>query len=231
MGRTGFMSARSDFYSRPCGRGDPHRQPCPDQERDFYSRPCGRGDKCRASDCEWDAEFLLTPLREGRLCLDCCAVLFQRISTHAPAGGATNIVDLDSLPVVLISTHAPAGGATVVSLRQRGLCLISTHAPAGGATQLPCKQIFSVCHFYSRPCGRGDPGSGTVSVHVPLFLLTPLREGRQRTDGHISVMVLQFLLTPLREGRRRSSKILPTTSKFLLTPLREGRPAGLWSCS
>ena len=183
MGRTGFMSARSDFYSRPCGRGDPHRQPCPDQERDFYSRPCGRGDKCRASDCEWDAEFLLTPLREGRLCLDCCAVLFQRISTHAPAGGATNIVDLDSLPVVLISTHAPAGGATVVSLRQRGLCLISTHAPAGGATPSSWRSWLFPPYFYSRPCGRGDVCQASAASWLAVFLLTPLREGRPRGSG------------------------------------------------
>ena len=41
-------------------------------------------------------------------------------------------------------------------------------------------------HFYSRPCGRGDPISGTISVHVPLFLLTPLREGRHAALAALS---------------------------------------------
>ena len=32
--------------------------------------------------------------------------------------------------------------------------------------------------FYSRPCGRGDNQFSPTSIVVPLFLLTPLREGR-----------------------------------------------------
>ena len=35
---------RSHFYSRPCGRGDPKPTCLPYGESDFYSRPCGRGD-------------------------------------------------------------------------------------------------------------------------------------------------------------------------------------------
>ena len=36
------------------------------------------------------AVFLLTPLREGRLELYLLAEVLERISTHAPAGGATS---------------------------------------------------------------------------------------------------------------------------------------------
>ena len=54
----------------------------------FYSRPCGRGDGRRRR-----------------------KILHDRISTHAPAGGATQ-QEMVALPSSLISTHAPAGGAT-----------------------------------------------------------------------------------------------------------------------
>ena len=60
----------SYFYSRPCGRGDRDRN----AERrcagnNFYSRPCGRGDN------------LGFEPRDQKC----------RISTHAPAGGATRL--------------------------------------------------------------------------------------------------------------------------------------------
>ena len=77
---------------------------------------------------------------------------------------------------------------------------ISTHAPAGGATN----------------------GAQPFPQSAPLFLLTPLREGRRvcllRHYG-----VSKFLLTPLREGRRQAGNPPVAPSRFLLTPLREGR--------
>ena len=62
-----FELASSNFYSRPCGRGDePLCKPVHGMD-DFYSRPCGRGDL--RSEGRWCTVygFLLTPLREGRL--------------------------------------------------------------------------------------------------------------------------------------------------------------------
>ena len=151
MGRTGFMSARSDFYSRPCGRGDPHRQPCPDQERDFYSRPCGRGDV--AVSRSYNSLVV--------------------ISTHAPAGGATMMAD--GIPIAAtISTHAPAGGATCRRSMVVTSSCISTHAPAGGATAPGVVTVEDGEHFYSRPCGRGDSrrlfssaNTSSISTHAP----------------------------------------------------------------
>ena len=144
----------------------------------FYSRPCGRGD-----------------VDEGEP-----AAYIGSISTHAPAGGATEKIPapaggavrflltplregrrltLEQLEMrVHISTHAPAGGATFQS---SGSCLrttISTHAPAGGATLIAAA------------------ASGSS-----LFLLTPLREGRPRIRA-FCLAIRTFLLTPLREGRR-----------------------------
>ncbi len=57
---------RVHFYSRPCGRGDDQLQKVQLCRGHFYSRPCGRGDA---------EEF--KQLDESD------------ISTHAPAGGAT----------------------------------------------------------------------------------------------------------------------------------------------
>ena len=147
----------------------------------FYSRPCGRGDASVAS----------------------TAAQPFSISTHAPAGGAT-IVFLDGhLAGRDISTHAPAGGATtpidagisrvfrflLTPLREGRLCAdeqavrighISTHAPAGGATRFRCSMRPARNNFYSRPCGRGDDGTEDHQILMKLFLLTPLREGRQQ---------------------------------------------------
>ena len=56
----------------------------------FYSRPCGRGDIGRAGTWQRLRSFLLTPLREGRLVSAGTRLLERSISTHAPAGGATD---------------------------------------------------------------------------------------------------------------------------------------------
>ena len=77
--------------------------------------------------------FLLTPLREGRLPQLDAAGEIGIISTHAPAGGATQ--DYHRYP-----RHRP----------------ISTHAPAGGATRISTASNCWSTYFYSRPCGRGD---------------------------------------------------------------------------
>ena len=80
-----------------------------------------------------------------------------------------------------------------------------------------------VFNFYSRPCGRGDNGTGTgirrglpISTHAPAGGATQ-RERRFQPKK-------RFLLTPLREGRLTPKKPLCQALTFLLTPLREGRP-------
>ena len=78
-----------------------------------------------------------------------------------------------------ISTHAPAGGATQQQRLHLSCARISTHAPAGGATKSVGARIY-------------------VDIR---FLLTPLREGRQRSRSTSARISWRFLLTPLREGR------------------------------
>ena len=58
---------------------------------DFYSRPCGRGDGTPHFGAVLRISFLLTPLREGRLGETGGRNQQPGISTHAPAGGATEI--------------------------------------------------------------------------------------------------------------------------------------------
>ena len=73
----------------PAGGATAGRCSCQPEASYFYSRPCGRGDLATVATVEEDGLFLLTPLREGRrdeaIRVDTLAI----ISTHAPAGGAT----------------------------------------------------------------------------------------------------------------------------------------------
>ena len=116
--------------------------------------------------------------------------------------GRGDEADVCGRNAVIISTHAPAGGATYkVSTRVLTVRCISTHAPAGGATWMI----------------RSYKGGGLI------FLLTPLREGRQEQSKD-AARYATFLLTPLREGRLISFQLTPALQLvFLLTPLREGR--------
>ena len=123
----------------------------------FYSRPCGRGD--------------LHICGEGRPC---------RISTHAPAGGATAPAPprLRGLWALFLLTplregrhdrrpvcqaclrnfySRPCGRGDRGAPRNGRARAISTHAPAGGATSYIRKISYRLGnYFYSRPCGRGD---------------------------------------------------------------------------
>ena len=57
----------------------------------------------------------------------------QKVSTHAPAWGATPITPMICFPTS-VSTHAPAWGATLSSYGTANIFFVSTHAPAWGAT-------------------------------------------------------------------------------------------------
>ncbi len=188
----------------------------------FYSRPCGRGDLPLLQASPECFPFLLTPLREGRL-LPCAVqaegqVYFYsrpcgrgdvlpicqrhnlcRISTHAPAGGATIRWNGRADYVGRISTHAPAGGATPRrTARDLPPDAISTHAPAGGATPPPAP--------LSRP--------------QPPFLLTPLREGRRVSTWAMGKWSMHFYSRPCGRGD------LPICQRHNLCRISTHAPAG-----
>ena len=135
-----FLVDLKNFYSHPCGRGD-SRPPFLRQtlQSYFYSRPCGRGD---LNDCDLLA----------RRC---------RISTHAPAGGAT---------------HRPKPLPSFLSY-------ISTHAPAGGATFCKNGSVMLPFSFLLTPLREGRLHLRHQARELGGFLLTPLREGR-RSSRH-----------------------------------------------
>ena len=73
------------------------------------------------------------------------------------------------LKIYEISTHAPAGGATDHVRQLVRAEAISTHAPAGGATR-GCGCCCASCrNFYSRPCGRGDEVMEGTTLTEPLI--------------------------------------------------------------
>ena len=126
------------------------------------------------------------------------------ISTHAPAGGATRISTASNCWSTYFYSRPCGRGDCCPFLRRppcrrflltplregrrhtalrRGLAdFISTHAPAGGATRRDGRPQPAARHFYSRPCGRGDPAGRKIGSLHAIFLLTPLREGRRHTE-------------------------------------------------
>ena len=80
------------------------------------------------------AEYFNPRSREGSDSADIKSIKYCHISIHAPAKGATCILDADG-ERDSISIHAPAKGATSTSIRRGRLYRISIHAPAKGATE------------------------------------------------------------------------------------------------
>ena len=192
------MSERRNFNSRPCGRGDDLLVDGGDGVgRISIHAPAGGA--TRGCERRQPAHrFQFTPLREGRRqqnaekrnhayfnsrpCGRGDAVqhdnfLWQGISIHAPAGGATHAQlpaphspeNFNSRPcgrgdcrgkrpvvVLSISIHAPAGGATSLLLTGLPQVEIFQFTPLReGRRRLPA-ELRSCIYFNSRPCGRGD---------------------------------------------------------------------------
>ena len=178
----------------------------------FYSRPCGRGDTALSGGT--DVCFCIsTHAPAGGATRDKVAErMTNAISTHAPAGGATQGRS-DTQPVRAYFYSRPCGRGDTSTCARRSRCtflltplregrpclwllpckclpVISTHAPAGGAT-IPTAQRLSVpAYFYSRPCGRGDVEAPIIGHMNAIFLLTPLREGRPKTDSPMNRRLL-----------------------------------------
>ena len=81
----------------------------------------------------------------------------SKVSTHAPAWGATNLKELVNR-LQLVSTHAPAWGATCLLVYKPLAVVVSTHAPAWGATH----------------CQNCSTWAGGVSTHAPAWGATTL---------------------------------------------------------
>ena len=147
-------------------------------------------------------QFLLTPLREGRRRPQPEQEIGSRISTHAPAGGAT-------------SRWRPSAAAAVFLLTplREGRLHRNTHLPADR-------------DFYSRPCGRGDLFYCIHGVPPNLFLLTPLREGRRAPTAPVSRPASHFYSRPCGRGDLADVEILADeVSHFYSRPCGRGDAA------
>ena len=161
----------------PAGRGDPSQRRSPSQtRRHFYSRPCGRGDT-----------RYIAFRREA-----------DRISTHAPAGGATYYTEADECIEEISLTPLWEGDPRGPSGYQSGRFLLT-----------PLREGRRFCRRHPLQSFR--------------FLLTPLREGRlcpRRRGLHILDISTH---APAGGATFIGLKPQPLRHEFLLTPLREGR--------
>ena len=191
--------------------------------------------------------FLLTPLREGR------REFFQyiepqiRISTHAPAGGATRRSKLQGHRRG-ISTHAPAGGATrgwldanpakrkflltplregrhQEALNQCFRFIISTHAPAGGATfgwHISNLRIYISTHA---PAGGATHRPTPKELAVPLISTHAPAGGATRIASVSSLSGSHFYSRPCGRGDRVGVKLAGVKAYFYSRPCGRGDAA------
>ena len=117
--------------------------------------------------------FLLTPLREGRRDSEFLLAVAGKISTHAPAGGAT------APPSTPKPAHTPflltplreGRPSSNNSTAERSVFLLTPlrEGRPRGTRAMAQPSI----NFYSRPCGRGDGLNGchksvrVISTHAP----------------------------------------------------------------
>ena len=201
-----------------------------DVRREFISThaPAGGATSLRGS-CAAASQFLLTPLREGRLWWLRSPAANNSTFLLTPLREGRQVVSYKTESYSLISTHAPAGGATENPWGNVYDWIISTHAPAGGATR-PIRAI-TACpvYFYSRPCGRGD-GNRCLAGNAPVRISTHAPAGGA-TGGHGNDSVCKLISTHAPAGGATFVKYaLDSYGQFLLTPLREGRQ-GDWTLS
>ena len=192
--------------------------------------------------------FLLTPLREGRPDASLAPELFTRLFLLTPLREGRHDLQSRITTMNRISTHAPAGGATRYGANSADSWFLFLLTPLREGRQYASNGKGNLGVFLLTPLREGRPKMAVTIADEEGFLLTPLREGRRSADqpwiSHRS-----FLLTPLREGRPvktvfirvlvnfysrpcgrgdsvRGKTVLPF-SAFLLTPLREGRRLAL----
>ena len=190
--------------------------------QDFYSRPCGRGDFRAATWTVPTSRFLLTPLREGRRTpVDNVCVQFV-ISTHAPAGGAT-IAYKQGYRIIPEFLLTPLREGRRSPLRWPGRCSPHFYSrPCGrGDPSAPCKSR-QPQHFYSRPCGRGDLRRYGIRSPSAYFYSRPC--GRGDLCGYRRCNPCRAISTHAPAGgATRAEALCRQSTPFLLTPLREGR--------
>ena len=169
----------------------------------------------------------------------------NRISTHAPAWGATCAGRMSTTMRCSFLLTPLRRGRPVIHDRQRAAVRISTHAPAWGATQdLPHEGEAdadfysrpprggrpSISHrtsartsnFYSRPRVGSDPSRWWASAHRTNFYSRP----RMGATKHIRLRFIAILISthaPTWGATIRRMVSWRPSGRFLLTPQNRGR--------
>ena len=189
--------------------------------------------------------FLLTPLREGRQVAVYTAGCFDPISTHAPAGGATEIISGSyGWRKFLLTPLREGRQATLCAWRMgrilflltplregrrrssfhRGVCLaISTHAPAGGATLASEAAQVLGCISTHAPAGGATEEDEPVLFPADDFYSRPCGRGDSAHGGEGNSGLFHFYSRPCGRGDYFARSSCVHFFRFLLTPLREGR--------
>ena len=146
------------FYSRPCGRGDASAFAPSSSTSPFLLTPLREGRPIQRSLPRTKSIFLLTPLREGRRVSAIVTIPRPFHFYSRPCGRGDFVVASVCPSRMRISTHAPAGGATFAECVMRlPACIVFLLTPLreGRPDGYLCGG-HGDRYFYSRPCGRGD---------------------------------------------------------------------------
>ena len=151
------VTRRTNFNSRPCGRGDRAALTWAPCNLYFNSRPCGRGDTAAQTATIHGCVFQFTPLREGRQLYGRVLEPALEISIHAPAGGATRCARPGSAARQRFQFTPLREGRH--RTRQAVYKDMNFNSRPCGRGDLYIANERGECHVYfnSRPCGRGDP--------------------------------------------------------------------------
>ena len=143
--------------------------------------------------------------REGRDIASCMCSTFTSLFQPTRPRGARRHDRRGLRHDVRVSTHAPARGATGSQRRQRGHGQVSTHAPARGATLRARLYVYEQdvsTHAPARGATRHRRSAaqpGRVSTHAPARGATPCR-GRGHRPSRVSTHA------PARGATRRPSR-------------------------
>ena len=153
-----------------------------------------------------------------------CSYSGGSISTHAPAGGATDLRPVFFRRAKYFYSR-PCGRGDAVKWGSLPGALPFLLTPLREGRRDPQRTPAARgCNFYSRPCGRGDlkiarfvRSCVSISTHAPAGGATVWHEVVQPAEQN-------FYSRPCGRGDFIPRRKTGAAAKFLLTPLREGRP-------
>ena len=200
------------FNPRPRTGSDLSHQRPEHHHRRFQSTP-PHGERLASADSKATPDsFQSTPPHGERrdVCAD--ARLYNYVSIHAPARGATGSVYHPS-PIVNVSIHAPARGATRVADDDAARVHVSIHAPARGATMRDSinwagNEVFQSTPPHGERLFRWRIAllSASVSIHAP---------ARGATEAVRGLFLLDvFQSTPPHGERQDNSSSSPFSGGF-----------------